>query len=155
MKKKFAIKKVHIKGGVLGGGIGAILASLFLAMSPMMFLIAIGGFVAIYVVRKEIKLSYLEGMKIGLISALIASLYALLLLERTAIAAKKEILEQGIEAFMENHNITWATEQQVFDAYVTHTHGIPIQWTLTVFIIMLTGTWIALIFYKPRTKKMH
>jgi hypothetical protein len=155
MKKKFAIKKVHIKGGVLGGGIGAILASLFIFSGPLLFSIAIGGFVAIYVVRKEIKLSYLEGIKIGLISAIIPTVYMFFILERSVKYVRDYILEHGVEAYMMDHNATLIDPQTFEDAILNHPHTGPIQWTLTVFIIMLTGTWIALIFYKPRTKKMH
>ncbi|MCK4310272.1 MAG: hypothetical protein KAV80_02340, partial [Methanomicrobia archaeon] len=142
MKKKFAIKKVHIKGGVLGGGIGAILASLFLFRGMSGFLIAIGGFVGIYVVRKQIKLSYLEGMKIGLISALTAFLYMFLRLELDVITAKNEILKHGIEAYIEKHNITGVTDLQVFeDQILNYAHLNSVLWTLPVLVIMLTGTW--------------
>ena len=156
MKNKFKIKRVHIKGGLLGGGIGAILASIFLFSGILFFLISAGGFVGIYIVRKQIRLSYLEGLKIGLISALTAFLYMFFLLARSVSAAKNEILEQGIEAYIENHNITGVTDMQVLeDQILNYTHlGLVLQ-VLPVFIIMLTGTWIALIFYKPRTKKMH
>lgn len=155
MKKKFAIKKVHIKGGLLGGGIGAILAYFFLFSGILMLLIAIGGFVAIYIVRKEIKLSYLEGIKIGLISSSVSTLYIFFIVERSLRSTRDYILEHGIEKYIVDYNATIPDPQAFEEMIVSHLHVYSAQLALTVFIIVLTGTWIALIFYKPRTKKMH
>lgn len=80
MKKKFKIKVVHIKGGLWGGVVGTVFVFLSGLLPPI--LILIGGFFGVFIVRKEIKLTYLEGLKIGLISAAVASLYTLILYYR-------------------------------------------------------------------------
>ena len=157
MKKKFKIKVAHIKGGVLGGVIGAIFVFLYLYLKiPYSFnLVVIGGFVGIFVVRKEIKLSYLEGLKIGLISALTTSFYALIFIERQMNAAKEYIMKYGVEEYIRNFNINVADSQKFEDLIINHTHSIPIQITLMTFLFMMIGTLVALMIYMPREKKMH
>ena len=52
MKKKFKVKAAHIKGGLWGGAVGTFFVFLSGLLPPM--LIVVGGFVGIFVVRKEI-----------------------------------------------------------------------------------------------------
>ena len=78
--KRFKIKAVHVKGGIWGGAIGTVFVLLAGMLSPI--LIVLGGFFGIFIVRKEIRLKYTDGLKIGLISATVASLYTLFLYYR-------------------------------------------------------------------------
>jgi len=118
MKKKFKIKVVHIKGGLWGGVVGTFFVLLSGLLPPIMILI--GGFFGVFIVRKQIKLTYPEGLKIGLISGAVASLYTLILYYRAG--------------------------------YTTYLVTIN---AITVFLFMIAGTFMALMIYRPRTKKMH
>ena len=118
MKKKFKIKAVHIKGGLWGGAIGTVFVLLSGLLPPI--LILIGGFFGVFIVRKEIKLTYLEGLKIGLISGAVASLYTLILYYRA-----------GYTIYLITIN------------------------AITVFLFMIAGTFMALVIYRPKAKKMH
>lgn len=117
LRKAKKVELVHIKAGMWGG----LLGMLFLFLSGLLtpFLVMAGGFVGVFLVRKKVRMGWIEGLKVGCISAVITSLYSLFLFYRLGNSAYETL-----------------------------------SWSLVVFILMIGGSMIAIVLFKPR-KKMH
>ncbi len=145
-------KKVHLKGGLWGAAAGLFCVFLWFYVGLPSFLVVLGGVVGVFAVRKEIRLNNVEGLKIGIISAVPPALYVLFVLVKGASDIKAYILKHGVEEYIEKYNLT-VEDVQVFEKNVLeHTYTGAFQWALMVFILILTGAWIGLIFFKPRKK---
>ncbi|MEA1993157.1 MAG: hypothetical protein U9N35_02000 [Euryarchaeota archaeon] len=113
--KKFEL--AHIKAGMWGGIVGMVFV--FLAGVLHTLLIMIGGFIGVFLVRKKVRVGWIEGLKVGVISAVITSFYS------------------------------------VFLFYRLDYSGYEILYLfLTVFMLMIAGSTMGIVFFKPR-KKMH
>jgi asparagine N-glycosylation enzyme membrane subunit Stt3 len=149
-----AINKIHLKGVLWGGAVALLCVMIWMYVGMPYFLVVVGGFISIYVIKDEITVGYIETLKVGGLTAVIPAAYILFILSKVMKDAKEYILEHGIEKYISENSITDIDPQSLEDQIVNHTYSLPLQLALIIFILTLTGAWIALIFYKPR-KKMH